>query len=275
MAEATVAPAVQADTHHLIESPVAANQATVDLPFPEGFIGTFAEDGSVVVTTERLPFTVTEVTTQDQLFKAVALRYEAYARHLPELAAHLRGPEPQDTQPGYTVLLAESRLDGSALATVRLQTNDAGPLGMESSFPLPSWMRGRRLAEATRLAVSRATHGRFITTVMFKAYFQFCLARDIDWMAICARSPLDRIYLSLQFEDIVAGGEYLPLHHSGDIPHRALAFNVRTAEPRWRAGKHPLYAFMGLTHHPDLQVGLPGPSAVPKTVYYRDRAPAA
>jgi hypothetical protein len=35
-----------------------------------------------------------------------------------------------------------------------------------------------------------------------------------------------------------------------------------------------MYAFMGLTLHPDIRVGIPGPSAVPNTAYYRDRHPA-
>src|SRR5512140_1990603 len=82
------------------------------LPFPEGFVGSFDEHGQVRLTTERLAFDVREIRTQDELFKAVAVRYEAYSRHLPELARRLTAPEPADTRPGYTVLLAQNRLDG-------------------------------------------------------------------------------------------------------------------------------------------------------------------
>ena len=116
--------------------------------------------------------------------------------------------------------------------------------------------------------------GRFVTQVMFKAFFQFCLEQDVEWMVVCARPPLDRIYLSLLFEDVVPGGAFVPLRHSANIPHRALAFNVATAEARWRTAGHSMYAFMGLTLHPDIRVGIPGPSAVPNTAYYRDRHPA-
>jgi hypothetical protein len=255
-------------------SPVPASRdEPVTLPFPEKFVGTFSDDGRVVVATERLGFEVRAIDSQDDLFKAVAIRYEAYSRHLPELGRRLTAPEPADTQPGYTVLLAENRLDGSPLATVRLQTNAFGPLALQQSIELPPWLQGRTLAEATRLAVSESVRGRFVTLVMFKAFFQFCLANDIEWMVVCARPPLDRIYLSLLFEDVVPGGAYVPLKHSANIPHRALAFNVFTAEPRWRTAGHPLYSFMGLTLHPDIRVGAPGPSAVPNTAYYRDRQP--
>jgi hypothetical protein len=204
----------------------------------------------------------------------VAIRYEAYSRHLPELGRRLTAPEPADTEPGYTVLLAENRLDRTPLATVRLQVNEFGPLALERSIDLPDWLQGRRLAEATRLALADTVRGRFVTQVMFKAFFKFCLEQDVEWMVVCARPPLDRIYLSLLFEDVVPGGAFIPLKHSANIPHRVLAFNVATAEARWRTAGHSMYAFMGLTLHPDIRVGIPGPSAVPNTAYYRDRHPA-
>jgi hypothetical protein len=243
------------------------------LPFPEKFVGSFNDDGSVRVGTERLAFEVRRVETQDDLFKVVAIRHEAYSRHLPELGRRLTAPEPADTEPGYTVLLAENRLDRTPLATVRLQVNEFGPLALERSIDLPDWLQGRKLAEATRLALADNVRGRFVTQVMFKAFFQFCLEQDVEWMVVCARPPLDRIYLSLLFEDVVPGGAFIPLRHSANIPHRALAFNVATAEARWRTAGHSMYAFMGLTLHPDIRVGIPGPSAVPNTAYYRDRYP--
>jgi hypothetical protein len=263
---------------HAVEQPTvpparAFRAPAPTVPFPEKFIGTFNEDGSVRVGTERLAFEVRRVETQDDLFKAVAIRFEAYSRHLPELGRRLTAPEPADTEPGYTVLLAENRLDRSPLATVRLQTNEFGPLALERSIELPGWLQGRRLAEATRLALADTVRGRFVTQVMFKAFFQFCLEQGVEWMVVCARPPLDRIYLSLLFEDVVPGGAFVALKHSANIPHRALAFNVATAEARWRTARHPMYAFMGLTVHPDIRVGIPGPSAVPNTAYYRDRLP--
>jgi hypothetical protein len=265
-------PAVESSTARLAR---AFRQPVPTLPFPQKFIGTFNDDGSVRVGTERLAFEVRPVRTQDDLFKAVVIRHEAYSRHLPELGRRLTAPEPADTEPGHTVLLAENRLDRSPLATVRLQVNESGPLALERSIELPGWLQGRKLAEATRLALADAVRGRFVTQVMFKAFFQFCLERDVEWMVVCARPPLDRIYLSLLFEDVVPGGAFVPLRHSANIPHRALAFNVATAEARWRTAGHPMYAFMGLTLHPDIRVGIPGPSAVPNTAYYRDRHPVA
>ena len=251
----------------------AVREESATLPFPERFVGTFDEDGQVCLATERLAFEVREVSTQDELFTAVAVRYEGYSRHLPELGRRLTAPEPADTQPGHTVLLARNRLDGAGLATIRLQTNDHGPLTLEQSIELPEWLQGRRLAEATRFAVANQVRGRYVSYVIFKAFWQFCLEREIEWMVVCARPPLDRIYLSLLFEDVIAGGTFVPLKHAANIPHRVLAFNVATSEARWRTARHPYYPFMALTVHPDIHVGIPGASTVPNTPYYRDRQP--
>lgn len=244
------------------------------LPYPERFVGTFEADGNVRITTERLAFEVREVRTQDELFKVVALRHAAYSRHLPELGRRLTAPEPADTEPGHTVLLAENRLDATALATMRVQTNDFGPLTLERSLELPPWLKGHRLVEATRLAVADNVRGRYVSFVMFKAFWQFCLEREIDWMVVCARPPLDRIYMSLLFEDVVPGGSLVPLKHAGDIPHRALAFNVRTSEARWRTARHSMYPFMALTLHPDIRIGAPGPTVLPIPGNWRDRLAA-
>jgi hypothetical protein len=63
---------------------------------------------------ERLPFSVKVVSTSGELERAVKVRYEAYARHVPEFAASMKGPEPADIAPDTVVLLAESKLDASA-----------------------------------------------------------------------------------------------------------------------------------------------------------------
>ena len=93
-------------------------------------------------------------------------------------------------------------------------------------------------------------------------------------MVVCARPPLDRIYLSLLFEEVLPGGGLVALKHAANIPHRPLAFHVRTSEARWRTAGHSLYPFMALTLHPDIRVGMPGPTVVPLPGNCRDHAPA-
>lgn len=202
---------------------------------------------------ERLPFTVRVVRSENALGKAVAIRQAAYARHMPVLAERLRAPEPNDHAQGSVVLLAESKLDGSPLGTMRIQTNRFNPLSIEQGVELPAWLRHKSQAEATRLGIDLGRTGRLVKTTLFKAFFLYCVEANIEWMVIGARSPLDRMYDALLFQDLFPG-QYIPMRHFDNIPHRVLAFEVGTAEQRWAEAKHPLYNFVFRTRHPDLDL---------------------
>jgi hypothetical protein len=104
---------------------------------------------------EPLPFTIRVAGNERQLRKAVSIRQRAYGRHVPALAELLRVPEAKDHEPGCVVLVAESKLDGEPLGTMRIQTNRYRPLAIEASVALPAWLSGNVLAEATRLLQTR------------------------------------------------------------------------------------------------------------------------
>lgn len=211
----------------------------------------------VLMTEELLPFTLRVVRSQESLEKAVHIRHAAYARHLPEFAQTLKEPEPADFAPGVVLLLAESKLDGSALGTMRLQSNEFKPLALEQSLDLPDWLRTQRLAEATRLAVTSDRLGRVVKTVLFKSYFQHCQITGVDWMVIAGREPIDRMYDSLLFEDVFPGRGYIPCRHIGNLPHRVMAFHIASAQERWARANHPLFDFICTTAHPDIKLGGP------------------
>lgn len=206
---------------------------------------------------EYLPFTLRLVHDEASLIRAVGLRQEAYARHMPDFAAKLTHPEASDTRSDVVILLAESKLDGVPLSTMRIQTNAQGPLMLEDSLPLPNEYRGRRLAEATRLGVAGTREGQLAKRLMFKAYFLLCLSWGVDRMVITARRPLDRQYEALTFSDVVEGAGYVPMKHVGDIPHRVLDMDVPSAETVWRAIRHPMTRFVFDTDHPDLDITPP------------------
>jgi hypothetical protein len=202
---------------------------------------------------ERLPFTVRVVRDEEALHKAVYIRQAAYARHVPAFAEKLKVPEPFDRADGSVILLAESKLDGSPLGTMRIQTNDYNDLTLSQSVELPAWLRNQSMAEATRLGVEIGRTGRLVKTVLFKAYYLYCVQADIDWMVITARPPVDRQYEALLFQDLFPG-RLMPMRHVNDIPHRVLAFEVGTAEERWAEANHPLTRFMVETRHPDIDL---------------------
>ena len=217
------------------------------------------------MTEELLPFTVRLVRDEDDLSKAVQIRHSAYARHLPDFAETLKSAETADAENGVVVLLAESKLDGSPLGTMRIQTNQFKPLCLEQSVALPAWLKTRPLAEATRLGVTNEKGGRLVTTMLFKAFFQYCQQTGIEWMVVAGRAPVDRTYDRLMFEDVFPGMGYIPLAHAGNLPHRVMLFDVNTAEDRWAQAKHPLFGFMCHTHHPDINLGGQRRQNVPHT----------
>jgi len=203
---------------------------------------------------ERLPFTVRVVQTEADLWKAVQIRQAAYGRHVPEFAQLLKAPESCDREKGSVVLLAESKLDGSPLGSLRLQSNRYGKLGIEKSVELPEWLKYCSLAEGTRLGVSEGRIGRVVKAALIKAFYLYCLESDIDWIVITARRPLDRQYEAFLYQDVYPGGEFIPMRHIGNIPHRVMAFEVKSGEARWAEADHPLFDFMCRTRHPDIDV---------------------
>ncbi|CAB3739102.1 N-acyl amino acid synthase FeeM domain-containing protein [Paraburkholderia rhynchosiae] len=204
---------------------------------------------------ERLPFTIKVVSSQAELDKAVVIRRAAYGRHLPEFAEKM-GIEASDAAPGTVVLLAQSRLDGGPLGTMRVQTNAFGALAVEQSVRLPDWLNQARLAEATRLGVARGAVGRMVKVALCKAFYLYCAQNRIDWMLITARSPLDREYEAMLFGDVYGHNEFLPMAHVGGLPHRVMAKPVALVRQRWTKANHPFVGFFFETEHVDIDVSV-------------------
>ncbi len=203
---------------------------------------------------ERLPFTIRVASSEHQLHKAINVRHTAYGRHVPALGEMLRQGEAKDSEPGCVVLVAESKLDGGALGTMRIQTNHNHPLAIEDSVALPDSLAGCSLAEATRLGVAVGRVGRLVKTMLFKAFYMYCMDQGIEWIVIGARTPLDRMYEGLLFTDVFPGQGFFPLKHAGDLPHRILALEIDSADARWREARHPMYDLYVNTHHPDIEI---------------------
>ncbi|KWN05143.1 hypothetical protein WT83_30010 [Burkholderia territorii] len=202
---------------------------------------------------ERLPFAVRVVTDGDSLKRALQIRQAAYQRHVPDFARTMDQPETYDSDPGGLILLAEAKLSGRPIGTLRLQSNRFRPLSLEQSVDLPDWVSGR-LIGATRLGVEAGEPGRMVRLALFKAFYLYCLQEQIDWMVVAARTPLDRIYAGLLFCDVFGEKEFRPLAHAQNIPHRIMAFQPGSAEALWRGARHSLYMFMMMTHHPDIDL---------------------
>jgi hypothetical protein len=205
---------------------------------------------------ERLPFTIKRVQNDEDMWKAVRVRHAAYARHIPEFAKTLDVPEECDYDSDTVILLAESKLDGSALGSTRIQTNFTQPLHVEASVELPLWLQTQRMAEVTRLGVEEGRIGRLVKVALIKACFEYCEQNRVAWAVVTGRAPIDRQYEQLLFSDVFADKQPVPLRHVGNIAHRVMAFEIATGEARWEAAQHPMLKFFRHTRHPDIDISV-------------------
>ncbi|MFY9314470.1 MAG: hypothetical protein WAO95_02790 [Burkholderiales bacterium] len=234
------------ETLTLPQAPEFVPPSSRELPEP------FARAQPAVV--ERLPFRIRVARDEDALRKAVQIRHRAYARHVPELAQGLRAPEHDDADQDTMILLAESRLDGLPVGTIRVQSNRYRPLGVEHSVELPARLQGESMVEATRLAVAGGGAGRMVKAALIKALYLHCLRAGIAWVVAGARPGLDRQYEALLMDDLFPG-RTIQLQHTGGIPHRIMALDVYGAYDRWHRAGHPLFHFMCGISHPDIDLG--------------------
>jgi hypothetical protein len=206
--------------------------------------------------TDRLPFVVRCVRDESELEKAVSIRRSAYGRHVPELAARFAAPEPSDLDGSSRVLVALSKLDGAPVGSMRFRTNQNHPLDLEHSVTLPGELSDRVLAEATRLAVTQAAVGRVVKAMLMKSMFLYCEANGVDCIVAAARSPMDRFYHWLLFEDVFPGGEFIPMAHAGMIPHRVMVCDMVETKRRWIEAEHPWFDLFFRACHPDIEFAL-------------------
>lgn len=211
-------------------------------------------EGDIRPRQSYLPFTVRLVRTKDQLERVVTLRSAVYAKRLPSLARALASAETEDVFRDSIILLAESKETSAPVGTLRIRSNLHGPIEFERELNLPDRYRGQSIAHVSRLGVIGGYAGVQVKLALFKALYRYCLATQIEWIMATAIPPRDRDYLRLMFDDVFPDGALIALPSSTGIPARLLAFNVRTAEQRWREASHPLYDFMCNQVHEDIRI---------------------
>lgn len=214
-----------------------------------------AWSGGGSMTTSWLSFDVRVVRDLHDLRAACAVRAAAYGHHLPQLKAALAEPDALDRQPGTAVLLCQDKSSGEAVGTARIErAAPAAAVQLETSVSLPDWLASRPRAEITRLAI-RPGADPLLRPMLMKASYLYCVANQIRWLVIGARSDaLVRIYRRLGFTDVLAADQTVPLAHAGGLRHRILVFDVVAAERSWHGCQHGLYSLMVETFHPDIRL---------------------
>lgn len=206
---------------------------------------------------QSLRFTVHRARSDADLHAACEVRVASYGHHLPNVTSVWREPDALDRDRDTAVFLACDKATGQPVGTVRLTTNARTPTQIERHARVPSAIAERLVAEVTRLAVRPGHDDPTVKLGLMKASYLYCLANQVRWMVIGARSEaLVRGYRRLGFTD-VADGESVPLAHAANLPHRLLAFDVTAAERNWHALNHPFYEFMVRSYHADIDLTEP------------------
>lgn len=202
----------------------------------------------------NLPFTVRLVRTEEHLLKAVQVRAQAFLRHAPQFGAQLLKPEEADRTRGNVVLLAESKSTGEPEGSIRIETNLNFRTELEAVVRLPDFLRDKTIAQVGRLGVKAGPDGTLVKRALFKALYRFCLATQIDYMLVAARTPVDREFMKLGFREVFERPTVLSFPSQGKKHLRLFVFDVPAGERTWREAKHPLYKFMIEDFHPDIEI---------------------
>jgi hypothetical protein len=204
------------------------------------------------MTTATLGFTVRPACDETDLGDAREVRAAGYGHHGLSADA-LRRPDEVDCLPESAVFIARDKATGRALGTVRVQQRGRRRLLVEDCVALPPQIAEEHCAEVARLAVVPGADP-LVKIALMKATFLECMASQVQWMVIGARSEaLVRSYKRLGFAELFEG-EAVRLAYAAGLPHRILAFHVQSAERLWLAGGKALYDFMVKVWHPDVSI---------------------
>lgn len=205
-------------------------------------------------TTHHLPVTIRVAATEADLRKVLAVRAVAGQRGEPPGVPASISPETWDLRPNATLLLAESRLDGEALGSLRILASERGRLMVEDRVELPAVLKAVSLAEASRLAVKPGRNATLVRLMLWKAFHRYCLAAQVDTMLIAVREPAERQYGWLGFHDALPGAPRFSPDGSGAATHRLMKLGVFEAHQRSSRSGHPLHDFFFVERHPEIDL---------------------
>lgn len=203
--------------------------------------------------TQSLPFRIRLAHSEADLRQAIAVRTEAYGRRVPGMDEVLREPETDDFRDDAVLLVAESKRDGEVLGSMRLITNLQQPLHLEHDIALPLPFQNKKLLEAWRLTVKNSESARMVASALYKSLYEISFYNRIDFVLVVARHPVDRLYKAMQFKDALAG-EKFALSNTLNLPHGLYYLPIREADSLWRHADCPMYPFMAMTRHPDIEI---------------------
>ncbi len=204
-------------------------------------------------TSHHLPVTIRVAASDDDLRRVLALRASAGA---PGSRPAANAPEVWDLRPNATLLLAESRVDGEALGSLRILAGERGRLMVEDRVDLPASLKAVSIAEASALTVRAGRDATLVRLMLWKAFHRHCLAAQVDSMLIAVRAEAQRQYEWLGFHDPSSGA--LRFAADGGAPtYRVMTLGVFEAHERSQRAGHPLHDFFFVERHPEIDLLAP------------------
>jgi len=203
-------------------------------------------------TSHHLPVTIRVARSDVDLRKVLAVR--AAAAGAAGVQAATAAPETWDQRSNAALLLAESRIDGQALGSLRILSSERGRLAIEDRVDLPAAVKAGSLAEASRLAVRPGRNAALVRLMLWKAFHRYCLAAQVDTMLIAVRESAARQYEWLGFRDPPTGPLRFAPDGRGAATHRLMTLGVFQAHECSLHDGHPLHDFFFVERHPEIDL---------------------
>jgi hypothetical protein len=202
---------------------------------------------------QTLPFTVTVLKTAAQLDAVVAHRARGYGRRSAALGSALALPEPADARShGREILVAQSKLDGAVIGSMRLHVNYREPTNVEkAASDLPASMAGSRIMDSSRFCCAA---GHVCRGALFKAGLLYARRHKVDHFLLATLESIEPLYASVGFAPLFEDGRLHPIAIAENLPHRVMHLNMATLEEDVARRRPAMVEFLFETEHEDIDV---------------------
>lgn len=190
--------------------------------------------------------------TDEQIQKAVAVRYQAYAEKLSGLASDVAIKEDLDRTLNPVILLAEEADSGKVIATARLNS-DPGIRDLLAQIQLPADYSQDRLGYFSRMAaVGDPVSKKVARALLHKALLQLCVAKQIDRMLLLVGTARSKLYMPWGFQPVFKDETRPEMMHGRAV--NLYQLQTRKAEQRVSELSDTLYEFLFKSYHEEIEI---------------------
>ena len=180
------------------------------------------------------------------------LRKDGFTR-VPGVDAHGPWVDELDQSPASFSLLGFA-LDGTPLATMRVQDGRHGPLELARFIDIDTVLRPdeQPAAQFGRLSVLRSPENTHVMFGIFKAAWQWCFREAMQTIIIASPAWSKSIYEFMHFDSAGEAGQFRH-HYAGGARHETMMLPIPALEARWRSRDMPLSDQYFAVHHPMIE----------------------